>query len=372
MSTWGDLVQDLEETVDDELAPDQLADLWILLSADSGSYATGNLLVALADVDVAVRAMSHVASQIDDPLSKASLRFLRNLVAHSSERENTAWVHAARESLPQIEPQANPEVVLDAIRSALTEEGETRWVVAPAGAGKTNLFVRFLAEHLSPDEKLTAAAEIASFHPDLEREETAATSIRSLLSTVAVRDRLIEELAGEPRDVIPAEEIADSVLRQARIAGEAMSSIWSYPVLEPGAAAIRLGVKPSTAKECARTESVTGCLVCPRVVVMYIHSSRLIRIRKTSIPKFGEPMNCLAPSEILGGLPRGGHSQTTDSRFDRSNWLGHLERQRSSWLPRPLSSSSDNQCQTSPRQRTTTGIQPNGLCRLVLLYPENS
>src|ERR1700721_1131045 len=202
MSAWSDLVQDLEATDDEELEPDHLADLWILLGASSGSNAAGTALVALADPDIAVRALSHVISPIDDRLSMASRRFLRNLVAHSSEHDIDVWVRATRQSLATSEPGTDPEAALAALRAELVDAGRDRWVVGQPGSGKTNLILHFLAARLSPDEKLTAAAELASLHPDLEVEERA--SIRALLSTVVFRDHLVGELAGQPRRVCAA------------------------------------------------------------------------------------------------------------------------------------------------------------------------
>ncbi len=250
MSYWSELVEDLAEGEED-LPRDQVADLWILLGSRSGSYPVGTALVALADVDVAVRAIWHLAAPVDPRLSNASRRFLRNLVAHSSERDLDVWLQASRQAFEATGSVANPEGVIAELRAALAEAGnEHRWVVAPPGSGKSHVVLRFLAEQLSPDERLTAAAELASLHPDLEEEESA--GIRSLLATVAVRDRLVDELAGDPRQVVRAEDFADSLLRQARIAGEAMASIWEYPMLEPSAAAVALGAKPAN-REKVRT-----------------------------------------------------------------------------------------------------------------------
>lgn len=250
MSDFSDLLGVLDENDDKELPRDQLADLWILLGARTGSYAVGTVLVALADVDVAVRAMSHLVSPVDDRLSSASRRFLRNLVAHSSPGDVQEWVDEATRTLISPGDTGDPEAVVAELRSALTRASEGRWQVSQRGTGKTNLFVQFLADRLSPDERLTAAAELASFHPDLEREESG--HIRSLLATIAIRHRLVDDLAGDPRQLVGPEAVADSFLRQARIAGEAMASIWEYPVLEPAAAAVALGAK-ATNREKVRT-----------------------------------------------------------------------------------------------------------------------
>ncbi len=247
MSSLSDLLEDLAGSDDEDLSPERVADLWILLGARSGSYARGTVLRALADVDIAVRAMVHVVSPADERLTKASRRFLRDLVSQSSAREIEEWLTMTRVALAEAEPRADREALLSALRAAASEG---RWIVEPAEASKTHLLVRFLAERLSPDDRLTAAAELASLHPDMEHAESG--TIRALLATVAARDRLVEKLSGDPRYVLSAEDIADSVLRQARIASEAMASVWEYPMLEPGAAAVALGAKPSN-RERVRT-----------------------------------------------------------------------------------------------------------------------
>lgn len=243
MSRRNDLVDDLAG-VEEDSPEEYLADLWILLGARSGSFSAGTAILALADSDVAVRAMCHLASPRNDRLADASRGFLRNLVAHSSAREVEAWLSASRRAFGAAGDQTDPEDIIAQLGGVPSDSStELGVIVTPSGSGKTQFVLQFLAAHLSPDETLTAAAELASLHPDLEREESA--SIRSLLATVVVRDRLIEHLAGDPRQVVGAEDVADSLLRQARIVGEAMASIWEYPMLEPRAAAVALGAKPT-------------------------------------------------------------------------------------------------------------------------------
>jgi hypothetical protein len=262
MSNWNDLLDDLGEHQDEELERDQVADLWILLSARSGSYAAGTVLVALADVDVAVRAVSHAVSPVDDRLSAASRRFLLNLVAHSSARDIEEWVDAAKRTLTASGELTNPEIVLAELQAVLSRAGEGQWLVGRRGTGKAHLVVQYLAERLTPDERLTAAAELASLHPDLVHEESA--NIRSLLATAALRDRLVDELAGDPRQIVGSELVADSYLRQARIAGEAIASIWEYAVLEPAAAALELGAKASNREKVRTYRERSWLLGLPR------------------------------------------------------------------------------------------------------------
>lgn len=248
MSSWNDVLGDLIE--DESFDVDKELDLWILLGARSGVYAKGIELVSNSGMDLAVRALSHVVVPTDDRLSRASQKFLRSIAVHSSDDEIAAWVRSVRETLTEDENRAHQEELLLSLRSDLTAASERVLVIGAPGSGKTQFLVELLAARLSPDESLTAAAQLASHHPDLEYE--AVPLIRSLLATVAVRDRLLNELAGHPRHLLAAEDISDSLLRQARIAGEASASIWEFPMLRPSAAAISLGVR-STNRERVRT-----------------------------------------------------------------------------------------------------------------------
>jgi hypothetical protein len=246
VSYWSELVDELSDS-DEELDSDHVADLWILL----GSRSEGSAFVALAGVDIAARAMRNVATPVDDRLSNASRRFLRNLVAHSSERDFEVWVDASRRELEAEGKPTDAKELLARLQDLFAEASPSHgWIFAPRGGGKTQLLVQLVADRLSPDETLSAAAELAALHPDLSKQET--PGLRSVLATIAFRDRLIDELAGHPRQVVSAEDVADSVLRQARIAGEATATIWEYPMLESRAAAVALGAKPAN-REKVRT-----------------------------------------------------------------------------------------------------------------------
>ncbi len=258
MSYWNELVDELSDT-DEELPSDRMADLWILM----GSMSAGTAFVALADADIAVRAMRNVAAPIDDRLSTASRRFLRNLLAHSSEGELEGWFDAWRRILEAEGKPADAKQTLAQLHDVLADASPSHgWVVASRGGGKTHLLVQLVAERLSPDETLSAAAELASLHPDLSSEE--ASGLRSVLAALAVRDRVTDQLAGQPRQVLSAEDAADSVLRQARIAGEAIASIWEYPMLEPRAAAIALGAKPANREKVRSYRDRSWLLALPK------------------------------------------------------------------------------------------------------------
>lgn len=67
--------------------------------------------------------------------------------------------------------------------------------------------------------------------------------VRALVGALAARPGIISAIGGEPQRVLTADRMADSLLRQARIAGEARASIWEHEMLESGAAAVALGAK---------------------------------------------------------------------------------------------------------------------------------
>ncbi|MCA1842633.1 MAG: hypothetical protein LC792_05475 [Actinobacteria bacterium] len=58
---------------------------------------------------------------MDERLSEASRRFLRNLVAHSSERDVDVWLHAARRALESAGDTTDPEAVLVQLLGAHTD-----------------------------------------------------------------------------------------------------------------------------------------------------------------------------------------------------------------------------------------------------------
>jgi hypothetical protein len=229
--SWIELVEQLASG-EEEPPRDVLADLWIVL----GSKFHASAWVGLADVDVTARAVAHATRPDSDALSGASLRFLRNLLAHTSTAE-------PREEGSSREVESPAEVVAG-VRAAMVAAGrEQRLVVGTKGLGKSSLILRFLARDLSPDETLSAAAELASHHPDLSNEAPAI--VRAVLATLAHRDRLTDEVAGGPRWLVGADDVADAILRQARIAGEAVASIWEHQMYEASAAAVALGAKAS-------------------------------------------------------------------------------------------------------------------------------
>ncbi len=102
-------------------------------------------------------------------------------------------------------------------------------ILACAVGSKLADQLRVTAEHRSSDRGLAGT--------DLE--------VRSFLKALSARPGLILAIGGEPRRVVTADTITDSLLRQARIAGEAIAAVWEHEMLESGAAAVALGAKPA-------------------------------------------------------------------------------------------------------------------------------
>jgi len=95
---------------------------------------------------------------------------------------------------------------------------------------------------LSDSEVLDLAARTAAAHPALRGKVRA---LRSLLAIVAGWHEIVEQVAGEPRRIVDPDRLADSTLKQARIAGEAVAAIWDEELLSSPEAAERLGASSS-------------------------------------------------------------------------------------------------------------------------------
>ena len=265
MSDVNDYIAEAVAAKEGEIQPEQFADLWILLSAYSGALHetqnAGEVLAALAGPDIAVRALMHMAHPTNGGLSDASGTFLRNLMAHSSPQDVAALVKHLPEATSTRAPRSDSEPLVEVLRSVLSEREPGR-LEMETRSWRMDVMIRLLIGWLSDDDRLTAAAELASLHSDLEPTEPA--GICSLLSTVARQDDISRELAGEPRITLTADDVSDALLRQTRIEGEAMASIWRYPMLEPSAAAVALGAKPANRERVRTLRERSWLLGLPR------------------------------------------------------------------------------------------------------------
>ena len=97
------------------------------------------------------------------------------------------------------------------------------------------LAARWLAEE---SHLLDAAASIAARHHALEGDES---RLRSWLALLTLQSDLARRLGGEPRRVL--DQVAQTVLAQSRLQGEAIQTIWREPMLEPKDAAVALGAR---------------------------------------------------------------------------------------------------------------------------------
>ena len=94
---------------------------------------------------------------------------------------------------------------------------------------------RWLAEE---SHLLDAAASLAARHHALEGDES---RLRSWLALLTLQSDLARQLGGEPRRVL--DDVAQVVMAQSRLQGEAMQTIWREPMLEPKDAAVALGAR---------------------------------------------------------------------------------------------------------------------------------
>ncbi len=102
--------------------------------------------------------------------------------------------------------------------------------------------VERIGHRLSRSSLIGLAVKAVALHPGLRGRDR---ELRSLLATEAAWEDIAEQLAGEPRSIVDARKMTDSSLRQARIAGEAMSAIWDEEMLPSSEVARRLGASPS-------------------------------------------------------------------------------------------------------------------------------
>jgi hypothetical protein len=84
------------------------------------------------------------------------------------------------------------------------------------------------------------------------------------LAVVAKRNEIVHGLAGQPRQVLDVDDLTDSTLRQARLAGEAIATIWEERMLEPRAAAEALSAKATNREKVRSYRERSWLLGLPR------------------------------------------------------------------------------------------------------------
>lgn len=97
------------------------------------------------------------------------------------------------------------------------------------------LAARWLAEE---SHLLDAAASLAAHHHALEGD---GPRLRSLLALLTLQGDLVRQLGGEPYRVL--DDVAQVVMAQSRLQGEAIQTIWREPMLGPKDAAVALGAR---------------------------------------------------------------------------------------------------------------------------------
>jgi hypothetical protein len=238
---------------DPEAGPDDLADAWIVF----GAKFTNPVFLALANDRIAVRAVYHVIEPKRSPLREASETFLSQLVMSRGSDKLAPWVRACRAYL---EIDDLDRAVMAVSRSLERWSGSHAETVTHARRSWRILFDS-LSQDLEPDLVLDAAAEVAAHHPDLEATED---RVRTLLAVVAKRNEIVHGLAGQPRQVLDVDDLTDSTLRQARLAGEAIATIWEERMLEPRAAAEALSAKATNREKVRSYRERSWLLGLPR------------------------------------------------------------------------------------------------------------
>ncbi len=153
-------------------------------------------------------------------------------------------------SAPSEELEIPPDLVEEAARLAeVMSEGPLTEVS------------RAVVERLGESRLIDLAARTAACHPGLQGQDR---SLRSLLAVEASWRDLVEQVAGEPRQILDFDQLADDSLKQARIAGEAISIIWDEELLTSSEVARRLGASPSNREKVSVNRRRSLLLGLPR------------------------------------------------------------------------------------------------------------
>jgi len=287
-----------------EVRPDDLADAWIFFAAK----ATHPVFVALADDMIAARAVYHIIEPKRSPLREASETFLSELLLSRGFDRLAVWVRACRAYLEIDDLDAAVMALSTSLEQWQASHVET---ITRTQRSWRTLFDS-LSEDLPPDAVLDAAAEVAAHHPDLEAIEA---QVRTLLAVVAKRNEIVHGVAGEPRRSLEVDHLADSTLTQARLAGEAIATIWEERMLEPKAAAVALGAK-ATNREKVRSYRERSWLLGlprdrsylypafqfdPRKRELYPEVRQVNELLEAAIDPWGAASWWVSPNDRLGG-----------------------------------------------------------------------
>lgn len=105
---------------------------------------------------------------------------------------------------------------------------------------------------------LDAAASLAGRHEALLGQEI---RLRGLLGLLTLRCDLARELGDDPRHVF--DDMERTATASARLKGETMRTIWSEPMLKPGAVAVALGARVTNREKVRRLRRRSALLGLP-------------------------------------------------------------------------------------------------------------
>ncbi len=147
-------------------------------------------------------------------------------------------------------------------RSLVEEVAELTDSMSESELEETLRLVAGRVEDRLPEERWTdlAARTVA----DHAGAGTRARSLHSFLKIVGEWRLLVERLAGEPRRVVDFDQLADSSVKQARIAAEALATIWQEEMLTSPEVAHRLGAKPTNREKVGGLRRRSMLLGLPR------------------------------------------------------------------------------------------------------------
>lgn len=241
----------------EEASRDDLVDMWIAVGARLG--APGWML--FADDEVAARAVLHLVSGSNDPLQSASREFLQGAVAHGASRERMRrWLELTRKwqgrRIGASQLNRSVQSLLDEVASERTEV-----VRDSAALEQLHQVISSLVGTFRKERLFEIAADVASRHPHLTGQ---GERLRSLLAFQARRLEIVRDVAGGPREVQGVEDVLNTSARQAALAGAALGRIWQERMLNPAAAAVALGAKPTNREKVRQYRKRSWLLGLPR------------------------------------------------------------------------------------------------------------
>lgn len=223
-----------------------------------GLQMPGNWLVLSANEELAGRAVENLLGETSPELAKASKNCLKAWVSRVSRERYEELVAERSRGVAQLAGAKGSARKRKALLEILDDEASTNRLARELGRNiKREL--EDACRLFEEEELLDLAAGVAAQHHGLTGQ---APHLRVLLSWEAHRMEFIEKLAGGPRHLTSGSEPREEL--GARIASEAMATIWQEEVLSAGKVAEALGAQPSNREKASVLRKRSELLGLPR------------------------------------------------------------------------------------------------------------